>query len=85
MKAVTRGDGYTGDDVTENVKTIKNLPKTVTDKNTVIVRGEIMMPKSVRKSLNIIRQDNGEEPFSNTRNAAAGSLKLLDTNEVAKR
>ena len=85
MKAVTRGDGYTGDDVTENVKTIKNLPKTVTDKNTVIVRWEIMMPKSVRKSLNIIRQDNGEEPFSNTRNAAAGSLKLLDTNEVAKR
>lgn len=58
MKAVTRGDGYTGDDVTENVKTIKNLPKTVTDKNTVIVRGEIMMSKSVRKSLNIIRQDN---------------------------
>ena len=85
MKAVTRGDGYTGDDVTENVKTIKNLSKIVTDKNTVIVRGEIMMPKSVRKSLNIIRQDNGEEPFSNTRNAAAGSLKLLDTNEVAKR
>ena len=84
-KAVTRGDGYTGDNVTENVKTIKNLPKTVTDKNIVIVRGEIMMPKSVRKSLNIIRQDNGEEPFSNTRNAAAGSLKLLDTNEVAKR
>ena len=84
-KAVTRGDGYTGDDVTENVKTIKNLTKTITDKNTVIVRGEIMMPKSVRKSLNIIRQDNGEEAFSNTRNAAAGSLKLLDTNEVAKR
>ena len=98
MKAVTRGDGYTGDDVTENVKTIKNLPRTLSSlggkmsegqkgnqNNDIIVRGEIMMPKSVRKSLNIIRQENGEEPFSNTRNAAAGSLKLLDTNEVAKR
>ena len=85
VKAVTRGDGYTGDDVTANIKTIKNLPINISDKNKVIVRGEVMMPKSVWKKINIQREDNNEEPFANTRNAAAWSLKLLDTNEVAKR
>lgn len=84
-KAVTRGDGYTGDDVTANIKTIKNLPKSISEKQRVIVRGEVMMPKSSRRKLNQLRIDNNQEPFSNTRNAAAGSLKLLDTNEVAKR
>lgn len=84
-KAVTRGDGYTWDDVTENIKTIKNLPKSISSNNTVIVRGEVVMPKSVRKTINQEREENGEEPFANTRNAAAWSLKLLDTNEVAKR
>lgn len=70
-KAVTRGDGYTGDDVTENIKTIKNLPKSLSNKNTIIVRGEVVMPKSARKNINIEREENGEEPFANTRNAAA--------------
>lgn len=84
-KAVTRGDGYTGDDVTANIKTIRNLPHTISEKQRVVVRGEVMMPKSTRKKINILREENNEEPFSNTRNAAAGSLKLLDTNEVAKR
>lgn len=84
-KAVTRGDGYTGDDVTENIKTIKNLPKTIDEKSTLIFRGEVLMPTSIRKKLNQEREENGEEPFANTRNAAAWSLKLLDTNEVAKR
>ena len=82
---MTRGDGYTGDDVTANIKTIKNLPHTISEKQRVVVRGEVMMPKSTRKKINILREENNEEPFSNTRNAAAGSLKLLDTNEVAKR
>lgn len=85
VKAVTRGDGYTGDDVTANIKTIKNIPETISEKQRVIVRWEIMMPKSIRKKINQQRIDNNQEPFSNTRNAAAGSLKLLDTNEVAKR
>lgn len=85
VKAVTRGDGYTGDDVTANIKTIKNIPHTISEKQRVIVRGEVMMPKSIRKKINIQRTENNQEPFSNTRNAAAGSLKLLDTNEVAKR
>ena len=85
VKAVTRWDGYTGDDVTENIRTIKNIPHTLSDKQRVIVRGEVMMPTSRRKMINQQRSDNNQEPFSNTRNAAAGSLKLLDTNEVAKR
>lgn len=84
-KAVTRGDGYTGDDVTENIKTIKNLPQTIKEKDTLIFRWEVLMPKSTRKKLNQEREENGEEPFANTRNAAAWSIKILDTNEVAKR
>ncbi len=84
-KAVTRWDGYTGDDVTENIKTIKNLPHTIPEKNSIILRGEVLMPKSIRKKINQEREENNEEPFANTRNAAAWSLKLLDTNEVAKR
>lgn len=70
-KAVTRGDGYTGDDVTENIKTIKNLPQTIDEKSTLIFRGEVLMPTSIRKKLNQEREENGEESFANTRNAAA--------------
>jgi len=70
-KAVTRGDGYTGDDVTENIKTIKNLPHNIPEKNTIILRGEVLMPKSIRKKINKEREENNEEPFANTRNAAA--------------
>jgi DNA ligase (NAD+) len=70
-KAVTRGDGYTGDDVTENIKTIKSLPRTISQKDTIILRGEVLMPKSTRKTINKQRQENNEEPFANTRNAAA--------------
>ena len=84
-KAVTRWDGYTGDDVTENIKTIKNLPQKIDAKGTIILRGEILMPKSTWKKINQEREDNWEDPFANTRNAASWSLKLLDTNEVAKR
>ena len=85
VRAVTRWDGYTGDDVTANIKTIKNLPLTIQETKKIIVRWEVMMPKSVWQNINVTREENNEEPFSNTRNAAAWSLKLLDTNEVAKR
>jgi DNA ligase (NAD+) len=85
-KAITRGDGITGEDITTNVKTIKNLPKQLADAPAFLsVRGEIMMPKSVWKTLNLQREQQGKEIFANTRNAAAGSIKLLDSGEVAKR
>lgn len=84
-QAITRGDGRVGDDITENVRTIKNVPKKLKYPLDIHVRGEILMPKSMRKELNKEREDEGEIPFANTRNAAAGSVKLLDPKEVAKR
>ncbi|MFA6255624.1 MAG: NAD-dependent DNA ligase LigA [Candidatus Absconditabacterales bacterium] len=84
-QAITRGDGLVGDDVTENVRTIKNVPKKLKLPLDIHVRGEILMPKSIWKELNKEREDEGEIPFANTRNAAAGSIKLLDPKEVAKR
>lgn len=84
-QAITRGDGRVGDDVTENVRTIKNVPKKIKYSLDIHVRGEILMPKSMRKEINKEREDEGETPFANTRNAAAGSIKLLDPKEVAKR
>lgn len=84
-QAITRGDGITGDDITTNVKTIQNLPKKIATQDELHLRGEIMMPKSIRKQINTQREKNGETPFANTRNAAAWSIKLLDSNEVAKR
>ncbi|MDR0650770.1 MAG: NAD-dependent DNA ligase LigA [Candidatus Peribacteria bacterium] len=86
IKAITRGDGITGEDITTNVKTIKNLPKQLDNVPAFLsVRGEIMMPKSVWKTLNLQREQEGKEIFANTRNATAGSIKLLDSGEVAKR
>jgi len=67
------------------VKTIKSIPHTLKSPITIGVRGEIMMPKSVRKELNKEREEAGEIPFANTRNAASGSIKLLDSREVARR
>ena len=84
-QAITRGDGITGDDITTNVKTIQNLPKKISTQDELHLRGEIMMPRSVRKQINTQREKNDEMPFANTRNAAAGSIKLLDSSEVAKR
>ena len=84
-QAITRGDGRVGDDITTNVKTIKNIPKKLNSPVDLHVRGEIMMPKSVRKEINDQRESDGETPFANTRNAAAGSIKLLDSKEVEKR
>ena len=88
-QAITRGDGRVGDDITENVKTIKNIPKKISfpwvEHSKIHVRGEILMPKSTWKELNKEREDEWETPFANTRNAAAWSIKLLDPKEVAKR
>lgn len=84
-QAITRGDGMVGEDVTENVKTIKNIPKKLKLPLDIHVRGEILMPKSVWKDINKEREEEWEIPFANTRNAAAGSIKLLDPKEVAKR
>lgn len=89
VQAITRWDGWIGDDITENVKTIKNIPKKINSdllkSNELHVRWEILMPKSVWQSLNREREESGENVFANTRNAAAGSVKLLDSNEVKKR
>ena len=87
-QAVTRGDGERGDDVTLNVKTIKSIPHTLqgTDfPNQFEIRGEIFMPFDAFQRLNHEREIDDEQPFANPRNAAAGSLKLLDSKEVANR
>lgn len=86
-KAITRGDGQKGDDVTANVKTIKTVPLKLFGSypNELEVRGEIVMPHSEFKRLNDEREDIGEQPFANPRNAASGSLKLLNSSETAKR
>ncbi|MCB1108610.1 MAG: NAD-dependent DNA ligase LigA, partial [Chlamydiia bacterium] len=88
VRAVTRGDGTTGDDVTSNVMTIKSLPHKLIGHgipDELEVRGEIFMPKTVFKALNQEKEDAGEELYANPRNAAAGSLKLLDSGLTAKR
>ena len=87
VRAVTRGDGKVGDDVTANVKTIKSIPLILNGDfpENFEIRGEIFMPKSDFAELNIIRVADGDSPFANPRNAAAGSLKLQDLKEVDKR
>ena len=87
-QAVTRGDGASGDDVTNNIRTIKSIPlrlNLATPPAVLEVRGEIYMDTQGFAALNQQRQETGLEPFANPRNACAGSLKLLDAREVAKR
>lgn len=84
-QAITRGDGVTGEDITLNTLTIKNLPKKINHSWSLHLRGEIMMPKSQLNKLNKQRELNWKDPFANTRNATSWSIKLLDTNIVAKR
>lgn len=85
----TRGDGVRGDDVTQNLRTVRSIPlKLLTrykELQNVEVRGEVYLPKKRFKALNRVRERDGEAVFANPRNAAAGTLKLLDSREVAKR
>ncbi len=83
--AATRGDGKEGEDITRNAFFITNLPKEINDKNKIVVIGEVVMEKEVFKELNILRSQNNQQLFANPRNAAAGSLKLLDENEAKSR
>ncbi|MEE9368125.1 MAG: NAD-dependent DNA ligase LigA [Pontiella sp.] len=88
VRAVTRGDGSTGDDVTSNVRTIKSIPLRLSDMMppaVLEVRGEIYMDIKGFAKLNEQRQDDGQEPFANPRNACAGTLKMLDPRIVAQR
>ncbi len=83
--ATTRGDGFEGEDVTENIKTIKSIPHEINYKRSIEVRGEIYFPIKEFKRINKIREKNGEKLFANPRNAAAGSIKLKDVEVVASR
>ena len=85
--AATRGDGTTGDDVTQNIRTIRTIPLKLEGKvrGLVEIRGEVYLPKKKFAALNEEREREGEAPFANPRNAAAGSLKLLDSSVVARR
>ncbi|WP_203256984.1 NAD-dependent DNA ligase LigA [Hyunsoonleella ulvae] len=87
IKAVTRGDGFQGDDVTANVKTIKTVPLQLQGDYPDVfeIRGEIILPFDGFSKMNQERIANGEEPYRNPRNTASGSLKLQDSAEVAKR
>jgi DNA ligase (NAD+) len=84
-RAVTRGDGLRGDDVSANVKTIRAVPLVVDARGEVEVRGEVYMPFASFRRLNEEREERGEALFANPRNAAAGSIRLLDPKEVAER
>lgn len=85
VQAVTRGDGTTGEDVTSNVKTIKSIPMRIPIKEEVEFRGEVYMPKQSFAQLNEKREKQGEELFANPRNAAAGSIRQLDSSIAASR
>ncbi|MFL1425587.1 NAD-dependent DNA ligase LigA [Acinetobacter baumannii] len=90
VRGVTRGDGETGEDITQNVKTIRNLPKVLHSEKYEIprlleVRGEVLMPKSGFEKLNADQEAKREKTFANPRNAAAGSLRQLDPNIAAAR
>lgn len=85
QRCLTRGDGVTGEDVTSNVKTIRSIPMRVSEKRPFEVRGEVFMPKRSLQKLNEERERNGEPIFANARNAAAGSIRQLDSSVAARR
>ncbi|MFT3951365.1 MAG: NAD-dependent DNA ligase LigA [Oscillospiraceae bacterium] len=82
----TRGDGFVGEDVTANLRTVRSIPMTLTEQLPLIeVRGEVYMPRGVFAQLTVQQEENGEAPFKNPRNAAAGSLRQKDSKVTAKR
>ncbi len=85
VRGATRGDGVTGENVTANIRTIRSIPLTIPYEGTLEVRGEVYMPKKSFEALNEKRRENGEPEFANPRNAAAGSLRQLDSAITAKR
>jgi len=86
VRAVTRGNGLVGDDVTANVRTIRGVPLRLEDAPYLLeVRGEVYMPRSVFAEINRVRRQEGEPEFANPRNATAGSIRLLDPREAARR
>ena len=85
VRAATRGDGVTGENITQNVKTIKSVPLKLTEKIDIEVRGEIYMSKLSFERANIEKRKNKEKEFANPRNAAAGSIRQLDSKITAKR
>ncbi len=85
VAGATRGDGSIGENITENLKRVKDIPLTLPEELDITVRGECYMPRSSFDQVNQTRQENGEPEFANPRNAAAGTLRQLDTAVVAKR
>lgn len=87
QQAITRGDGFQGDEVTQNVKTIRSVPLKLSGKypERFFIRGEIVMPLQSLEKLNKEREEEGLEPYANPRNTASGSMKLQDSAEVARR
>lgn len=85
VTGATRGDGSVGEDITENLKRVKDIPLVLPEPVNITVRGECYMPRASFDRVNQIRQENGESEFANPRNAAAGTLRQLDTKIVAKR
>lgn len=85
VTGATRGDGSIGEDITENLKRVKDIPLVLPEPINITVRGECYMPRASFDRVNQIRQENGEPEFANPRNAAAGTLRQLDTKIVAKR
>ena len=85
VAGATRGDGSVGENITENLKRVKDIPLTLPEELDITVRGECYMPRASFDQVNQARQENGEAEFANPRNAAAGTLRQLDTAVVAKR
>jgi len=85
VRGATRGDGATGEDVTNNIKTIFSIPLTLSEPLNVTVRGEVYMPRAVFERLNAAREAAGQQLLANPRNAAAGSLRQLDPKVTASR
>jgi DNA ligase (NAD+) len=85
IRAITRGDGVIGEEVTDNVRTIRSVPLSIAYEGLIEIRGEVVIPKDDFEIINQERMEEGEQPFANPRNAAAGSLRQLDSSVTAKR